>query len=126
MNFKTLLIASIALVATMAIGTRVSAQAKLSETQKIEALIQSVQQLKGAQFYRNGSYYDAVKAADHLRMKWGKAGSRVKTAQDFIEVVGTKSYLSGEEYHIKLSAGRKVATKAFFTQRLKEIMASKK
>lgn len=126
MNFKTLLIASIALVATMAIGTRVSAQAKLSEAQKIEALIHSVQQLKGAQFYRNGSYYDAAKAAEHLRMKWGKAGSRVKTAQDFIEVVGSKSYLSGEEYHIKLSDGRKVATKAFFTQRLKEIMAPKK
>lgn len=125
MNFKTLLIASIALIALTTLATRVCGQAKLSESQKIEAMIQSVQQLKGVQFYRNGSYYDAAKAAEHLRMKWGKAGSRVKTAQDFIEVVGSKSYLSGEEYHIKFPDGRKVATRAFFLQKLKEITASK-
>ena len=117
-------IAAIGLFAVL-LANPAKAQVKLSETQKIEALIHSVQQLKGAQFYRNGSYYDAAKAAEHLRMKWGKAGSRVKTAQDFIEVVGSKSYLSGEEYHIKLSDGRKVAIKAFFTQKLKEITASK-
>jgi len=124
MSIKTMFIAAIGLFAVL-LANPAKAQVKLSETQKIEALIHSVQQLKGAQFYRNGSYYDAAKAAEHLRMKWGKAGSRVKTAQDFIEVVGSKSYLSGEEYHIKLSDGRKVATKAFFTQKLKEITASK-
>ena len=124
MSIKTLFIAEIGIFCVL-LGTSAMGQVKLSETQKIEALIHSVQQLKGAQFYRNGSYYDAAKAAEHLRMKWGKAGSRVKTAQDFIEVVGSKSYLSGEEYHIKLSDGRKVATKAFFTQKLKEITASK-
>jgi hypothetical protein len=97
------------------------AQSKLSEKQKIDLLIKEVQALKGAQFYRNGSYYDAAKAADHLRMKLDKAGSRVKTARDFIEMVGSKSYFSGEEYHIKYANGKIVPTKVFFTQKLKEL-----
>ena len=44
--------------------------APLSEPQKIEALITSVEQLKGAVFIRNGSEYSGAQAAHHLRMKW--------------------------------------------------------
>ena len=46
----------------------VSAQDNI-EKKKIEFLISSVENLKGAKFIRNGSEYDGKEAAKHLRMK---------------------------------------------------------
>jgi hypothetical protein len=78
----------------------------LSEEQKIEHLINFVANLKNAKFIRNGDAHDAKKAAEHLKMKREKAGSRVKTALDFIEKVATKSYFSGDFYQIKFADGK--------------------
>jgi hypothetical protein len=39
-------------------------------------------------------------------MKRGRAGKRVKTAEDFINGIASKSYLSGGIYQVKLSDGR--------------------
>jgi hypothetical protein len=94
---------------------------RLSENEKIECLIISIEQLTDAQLYRNGSWYDATTAADHLRMKLSKAGSRVKTAQDFIDKVASCSSMTGEAYKIKYSNGIEVTTKEYFTEKLKEL-----
>ncbi|WP_293766191.1 DUF5329 domain-containing protein [uncultured Aquitalea sp.] len=51
-------------------------------------------------FERSGSWYDAATAVDHLKMKLDKAGDRVKTTEDFIQGVASKSYLSGKPYHL--------------------------
>lgn len=59
----------------------------------------------GGRFIRAGTEYPPNEAAAHLRMKLGKAGSRVKTAEDFIAGVASKSYLSGKPYQIKLADG---------------------
>lgn len=96
-------------------------QKPLTEEQKIDYLITSVEQLEGAKFYRNGSWHDAKTAADHLRMKRSKAGNRVKTAKDFIDKVASASSMSGEEYKIKYADGKIVTTKEYFTLKLKEI-----
>jgi hypothetical protein len=93
----------------------------VTEEEKIELLINSVEQLLGAQFYRNGEWYDATTAADHLRMKLSKAGSRVKTTQDFIDKVASESSMTGEAYKIKYSDGKVVTTKEYFTGKLKEL-----
>ena len=39
------------------------------EKKKIEFLISSVENLKGAKFIRNGTEHDGKEAAEHLRMK---------------------------------------------------------
>lgn len=93
----------------------------LSETQKIEALIKAVEQLKEAKFYRNGELHDAAAAAKHLRMKWEKAGSRVKTAIDFIEKVASKSSMSGESYKIVYANGKTLLARDFFYEKLKNL-----
>lgn len=54
-------------------------------------------------FIRAGTEYPAKEAADHLRMKLDKAGNRVKTAEDFITGIASKSYLTGKPYQIKPS-----------------------
>ena len=98
----------------------VSAQDNI-EKKKIEFLLSSVENLKGAKFIRNGSEYDDGKAAaDHLRMKLKTAGSRVKTADDFIRLCASQSYLTGRPYMIRLSNGKTIKSEEYFREKLKE------
>jgi hypothetical protein len=71
---------------------------------EIAELLRYVEQ-SDVRFIRNGSEYGAKEGAEHLRAKLAKAGSRVKTAEDFIEGVASKSYLSGEKYLVKFKDG---------------------
>jgi hypothetical protein len=89
----------------------------LSDGQKIDALIQSVADLRGAVFIRNGSD-DAKAAADHLRMKRAKAGARVKTADEFIRLCGSVSSTSGKPYQIRYMDGRMEMSEVFLRARL--------
>jgi hypothetical protein len=99
-------------------------QQKVLERHKIDFLINSVAALKGAGFIRNGSTYDAAQAASHLRMKLRFAGSRVKTAQDFIVYCASKSSMSGIAYRIHFTNGRDVDSEVFLRQRLAEYAAA--
>jgi len=99
----------------------VGGAAAATEAQKIELLIQSVEQMKNAKFVRNGVEYDANAAGEHLRMKLRAAGSNVKTANDFIRLCASKSSVSGKPYQIRFSDGRVVTSGAFLRQKLKEL-----
>jgi hypothetical protein len=76
------------------------------EESKINALIGFIESHNEYIFIRNGSEYTAKEAADHLRSKRSSAGSRIKTADEFIEYVASKSYLSGKLYLIKFPDGK--------------------
>jgi hypothetical protein len=95
------------------------------EEAKIQQLIAAVETLEGAQFLRNGSTHDAKEAADHLRLKLRTAGNRVKTADDFIRLCGSRSSLSGKPYQIRLADGTIIETEAFFRNRLKTVAPDK-
>ena len=98
----------------------VSAQDNI-EKKKIEFLISSVENLKGAKFIRNGSEYDDGKAAAaHLRMKLQKAGGYVQTADDFIKLCASKSFLTGKPYMIRSSNGKTIKAEEYFREKLKE------
>jgi len=90
------------------------------EQQKIAYLIDSVATLQGATFIRNGTEYNAERAADHMRLKLRFAGSRVKTAEDFITYCGTGSSMSGTKYTIRFQDGRVVDSAAFLQGKLAE------
>lgn len=94
----------------------------LSEAEKIEQLLKSVEVMQ-ARFIRNGTEYDAKQAADHLRLKIRKAGSRIQTAEDFIKYCGSQSSMSGEKYRIKFADGREIESEAYLREKLKEIEA---
>ena len=93
------------------------------EQQKIAYLIDSVATLKDATFIRNGTPYDAAHAADHMRLKLRFAGSRVKTAEDFITYCATGSSMSGIKYSIRFSDGRTVDSVTFLHGKLTEYEA---
>jgi hypothetical protein len=90
------------------------------EKKKIEFLISSVENLKGAKFIRNGTEYDGKQAVEHLRTKLQIAGGRVRTADDFIRLCASKSFISGKPYMIRSSDGKTMSSEQYFREKLKE------
>jgi hypothetical protein len=72
-------------------------------------------------FIRNGKEYSGTEGADHLRHKLKKAGDRVKTTDDFINGVASKSFLSGKPYQVKFAGGRTQATGDWLRAHLAEV-----
>ncbi len=93
---------------------------KLTESQKIESLIAFIAKQEGV-FLRNGGAYTPGQAAEHLRMKWKKGGSAIKTAEMFIEQLATTSSVSGKAYQIRLKNGQTVNLAPMLRGELKRI-----
>jgi hypothetical protein len=55
------------------------------------------------EFYRNGTWYDASRAQEHLRYKYQQLVARnlVGSAEEFIDRAATKSSMSGKGYLIR-------------------------
>src|SRR4029078_10561377 len=85
--------------AAIALGVDREAKAEIDE------LISFVQ-TSAVRFIRNGTEYSAAEGAEHLRDKLNKAGDRVKTTEDFITGIASKSYLSGKPSLVKFADGR--------------------
>ena len=90
------------------------------ESARIEYLLGVVASLHDAQFIRNGTSYDNAAAVKHLRLKLRAAGSRVKTAEDFIRYCASTSSVSGTAYEIRFLDGRVVPSADFLQQKLTE------
>lgn len=95
--------------------------AALTESQKVEQLIGWVRNLKGATLIRNGAEYNCQQAADHLQSKWEKHKDRVKTAEEFIDALASKSGMSGRDYLIRYADGKTVTSAAALRQQLQRI-----
>ena len=91
----------------------------LNDEAQIEELISSVAALGNATFVRNGVEYSAVDAAQHLRNKWDAARDEIKSAEQFIESVGSKSSMSGKPYMIELPDGKIMSAEEFLRDQLK-------
>lgn len=103
------------ILASLAVHTGWSAEPAKNE--EIEFLITTVE-TSGGHFIRNGTEYDGHQAADHLRMKLNRAGSRVQTPEQFIEGIASKSSISGSLYEIRLADGRTVPSGTWLTEAL--------
>jgi hypothetical protein len=94
---------------------------KNEETKKIELLLVRIEAMPNVVFIRNGKEYSANKAAEHLRLKWEKAGRHVKTAEDFIELCGSRSSISGKLYKMRFADGRIENSAVILKEFLREI-----
>lgn len=98
------------LVLVLIVGGTLDIQARDPRANReIEFLLNYVA-TSNARFIRNGNEYSAREGADHLRDKLSSAGERVKSAEDFINGVASRSYLSGKPYLVKTQDGRIVPT----------------
>ena len=93
----------------------------LSENDKIEQLISSLRDIDGAKFIRNGQEHSVDQAITHLRNKWEWKKTQIKTAQDFIAIVGSKSSTTGKPYVIRYSDGSEITSEEWFRNQLKII-----
>ena len=91
-------------------GHTTASAKSLSESEKISQLIEVVRQMKGATFIRNGTAHTCQEAAEHLEAKWRKHNSKIKSAEDFITYLATKSSTSGEPYMIRFEDGSETPT----------------
>jgi hypothetical protein len=93
----------------------------LTEREKIEQLIAVIGSDDGATFIRNGAEHSPEAAADHLRSKWQAAGDAIKTADEFIEKIASKSSLSDEPYRVRLADGSEVLASEYLKEKLSQI-----
>jgi hypothetical protein len=92
-----------------------------AEAKKIEALIALVEGLADAKFVRNGIEYDAKTAGAFLRGKWDANKTKIKTAEDFIEQVATRSSTTGKPYLIRFKDGKEHESGEYLTDQLKKL-----
>src|ERR1700690_4482743 len=74
----------------------------------------------GCEFFRNGTWYDAPRAAAHLRGKYQAlaAGGQIETAEDFIDKPASGSSMSGQAYLIRCGGGGPMTTRQWFSAAL--------
>jgi hypothetical protein len=77
----------------------------------------------GCEFQRNGSWYPAKKAQEHLRRKydWLRKRDMVASAEQFIERAGTQSSLSGRAYEVRCPGRPVVSSAQWLRARLLEL-----
>jgi uncharacterized protein DUF5329 len=68
-----------------------------ADNEEIDFLLTSLAE-SGCTFIRNGDEHEAGEARDHLEMKYNHAKRRIKTAEDFIDKIASKSSLSRKPY----------------------------
>jgi hypothetical protein len=94
---RTLLVASAAIAFSL---PQASFAGDTSSNDEIDHLLKFVA-ASSCTFIRNGTEYPSDKARDHLASKYQFAGSRIKTAEEFIRYLATESSMSGEPYHVR-------------------------
>ena len=102
-----------------------AAAAATAQETEIQALIARVAQARGVVFIRNGSEYAAAKAAAHLRRKLAAADGRIRTAEAFIDLIGTRSSVTGVAYRVRLPDGREEESAVWLRQLLQEVRAQR-
>lgn len=105
-------------VAPLALGMheQLANEQRALERATIAALLEDLAASK-AVFIRNGTEYSGADAADHLRRKLRAAGEKVRTAEEFIELLATRSSASGEAYRVR-DGGEEFASADWFRKRL--------
>ena len=105
-------------VLIIALVMSVSALAAGRDEQEIQYLIDYVAD-SGITFVRNGSEHSAEAAADHLQMKYERAGRYAKTAEDFIDNLASKSSSTRRPYKVILSDGTSLNAQDWLYRALK-------
>ena len=99
--------------------------APASQSAEIDALIARVAQAREVVFIRNGSTHTAVEAAAHLQRKLRAAHGRIATAEQFIDVLGTRSSMTGRAYRVRFADGREIDSAVWLRQLLHELRAGR-
>ncbi len=99
-------------------------QITYTEEQKINHLIIYIGGLD-AVFIRNNTEHSAKEAMEHLKRKRQRAGKRVKTVDDFITLLASRSSISGNPYIIRFKNGKEFRCEMVLRLELKKLTEGK-
>jgi len=110
----------------MALMPYAQAATPVTTQSEINTLLQTLQ-TSGCQFNRNGSWYTATEARDHMNRKveYVENHGGFKSTEDFIGVVATKSSMSGQAYQVRCSQGAAMPSAQWMAQTLKNLRRPK-
>jgi len=89
---------------------------------EIDRLLQSLK-TSGCKFERNGTWYEAPKAVEHLGGKrdYFQKKDKIRSSEDFIRLAATESSMSGKPYHVACPDKPVVESQAWLTAELVRI-----
>lgn len=91
-------------------------------TREVDQLFKVLAQ-SNCEFSRNGSWYAAPKASEHLQRKYDYLQKKglVTSTESFIELAATKSSMSGTPYQVRCGNAAPVSSQSWFTGKLREL-----
>jgi hypothetical protein len=107
------------IVLLFGLGTRALADQE-SEYYKIVYLLNAVGS-SNLVFIRNGAEYNCKEAQAHLQEKLDSSGNLIRTADDFIAYIASKSLITGEPYQVRLADGTQVNAEIWLRDKLAEM-----
>jgi hypothetical protein len=109
------------IVSLLMLASSTPGQAENGE-QEIRYLLESI---GGSEctFTRNGSEHTAAEAEAHLAMKFDRAGSRITTAEQFVDRLATESSWTGKAYLMNC-AGTSMPSRDWLLERLERYRGS--
>ena len=81
----------------------------------------------GCQFLRNGEWYDAARAKDHLNRKYDYLLRKglVRETEDFVRLAATKSSVTGKPYQVRCERQPAVPSETWLTEELARYRSQK-
>ena len=88
-------------------------------TQEVGQLFAALKQ-SNCEFSRNGTWYNAEKASEHLQRKYDYLLKKrlVTTTESFIDLAATKSSMSGKPYQVRCGKTSPVSSSSWFKSQL--------
>lgn len=92
---------------------------------EIDALLARLQS-SGCQFDRNGSWYSASEAKDHIlrKLEYIEGKSGIQSTEQFIKQAASKSSSTGKPYHVKCGTEVAVESQQWLSKQLVLIRSS--
>ena len=108
-----------AVVALLLAGGACAQAPSSATTLEIGQLFAALRQ-SNCEFARNGAWYNARKASDHLQRKYDylRRKGLVTTTEAFIELAASRSSLSGTPYQVRCGNAPPVSSQAWFMDKL--------
>ena len=103
-------------------GSVIAQTPSAKTTQEVGQLFAALKQ-SNCEFSRNGSWYNAEKASDHLQRKYDYLLKKrlVTTPESFIDLAATKSSISGKPYQVRCGKTAPVSSSSWFKSQLNAV-----
>ena len=100
-------------------GSAIAQTPSAKTTQEVGQLFAALKQ-SNCEFSRNGSWYSAEKASEHLQRKYDYLLKKrlVTTTESFIDLAATKSSISGKPYQVRCGKTAPVSSSSWFKSQL--------